>query len=121
MPMSEGSITSAEAKGQSTATVRRGPGGGAGVGAAPDAATELQAFFVGLLQQQCALVGGVAGIVYLAGSDARQAGVAATFAAGAGNGGGAGSAAAGDQALPPTALVALDRGLVARLERVGIT
>lgn len=48
-----------------------------------DAASDLTGFLVGLLEFQCALVGALAGAVYLAGSQARRAGIAATFTSGA--------------------------------------
>lgn len=67
-------------------------------------AAELRAFFVQLLQDQCSLVGGLVGVVYLAQTRGRSAGIAARYVA--------------DAAAQPGG-VGLTPDLLGRLEGVG--
>ncbi len=92
--------------------------GGGGRVSSEAAAAEVSAFFAGLLERQCGLVGGVAGVVYLAGSEARGGGVAAVWERGHSGTNGNGKAnghANGVRSGPGV----LSEGLVKRLARLG--
>lgn len=94
----------------------------ADLGSAGGAGAQLQAFFQTLLERQCALLGGVGGIIYIAASSGRSGGIGAVYSVPVIEGSARAESGPRGRSLAATRGAApsmLDRATLQRLARIG--